>query len=244
MTQEFSVRLHSAILNTGMPMMKQGRDMQTLETRIALLERNNRILSRTAAALVAGLIGLVLWNTAPARSETHDTDKDVLRVRMLEIVDTQGTVRVRVGSDLPDAVIDGKTVGRGNESVAGVMLYDGTGQERGGYVTFEPSGNIGLTLDTRKGQVALFAAGPDEGATLRLWNGEDAIEMRADTDGSRLSSVAGGAVTLQLPAIQKIGDQACNAYREARTGGYPAPDVAKACSARFPAELCRQCLAE
>jgi len=218
--------------------------MQTLETRIALLERNNRLLGRGAAVLVSGLIALALWNTAPARSETRDMGTDVLRVRTLEIVDAQGTVRVRVGSDLPDAVIDGKTIGRGNESVAGVMLYDGIGQERGGYVTFEPSGNIGLTLDTRKGQVALFAAGPDEGATLRLWNGEDAIEMRADTDGARLTSVAGGAVSLQLPAIEKIGEQACNAYREARAGGYPAQYIAKACSARFPAELCRQCLAD
>jgi hypothetical protein len=218
--------------------------MQTLESRIALLERSNKLLARGAAALVAGLIGIALWNASPAQSEPRVAGADVLRARMLEIVDAQGTVRVRVGSDLPDAVIDGKTIGRGDESVAGVMLYDGTGQERGGYVTFEPSGNIGLTLDTRKGQVALFAAGPDEGATLRLWNGEDAIELRADSDGSRITSVADGTVTLQLPAIAKIGEPACNAYREARTGGYPVEDVVKAYSARFPAELCRQCLAE
>ncbi|MEQ5789218.1 hypothetical protein J3454_15105 [Erythrobacter sp. NFXS35] len=218
--------------------------MQTLESRIASLERSNRLLARGAAALVLGMVGVALWSASPAQSETRTAGADVLRVRMLEIVDAQGTVRVRVGSNLPDAVIDGKTIGRGNESVAGIMLYDGTGQERGGYVTFEPSGNIGLTLDSRKGQVALFAAGPDEGATLRLWNGEEAIELRADSDGSRLTSVAGGTVTLQLPAIAKVGEPACNAYREARADGYPAEEIAEACSARFPVELCRQCLAE
>lgn len=218
--------------------------MDAVERRLAKLERQNKILLQSLAALLLCVVAAVFWSAAPAQSQAQETDTMVLRLRMLEIVDAQGHVRVRVGSDLPDAVIDGKTIGRGGESVAGVMLYDGTGQERGGYVTFEPSGNIGLTLDTRKGQVALFAAGPDEGATLRLWNGEDAIEMRADPDGSRLTSVADGAVTMQLPAIDRIGEQACGAYRDAKAGGYPPQEVVKACSARFPVDLCRKCLAQ
>ena len=88
---------------------------------------------------------------------------DVLRVRTLEIVDAQGTVRVRVGKRSSRCCHrSAKPLAAGNESVAGVMLYDGIGlgTRAGNYVTFEPSGNIGLTLDTRKGQVALFAAGP------------------------------------------------------------------------------------
>lgn len=217
--------------------------MTNLETRLAVLERQNRLLLRGMIAALAAIIGVTLWQAAPAQSETGAQDAATLRVRMLEIVDGQGVVRVRVGSDLPEAIIDGKSVSRGGEQVAGVMLYDGTGQERGGYVTFEPSGNIGLTLDTRKQQVALFAAGPENGATLRLWDGADAIELRADADGSRLTSVVDGAVALQLPGIAKIGAEACTAYREAARE-LPVTEVRKACSSRFADELCQQCLAE
>jgi hypothetical protein len=217
--------------------------MTNLEARLAMLERQNRLLLRTMIAALAVIIGVALWQAAPAQSETGAQDAATLRVRMLEIVDAKGTVRVRVGSDLPEAIIDGKSVSRGGEQVSGVMLYDGTGQERGGYVTFEPSGNIGLTLDTRKQQVALFAAGPENGATLRLWDGADAIELRADTDGTRLTSVVDGAVALQLPGIAKIGAEACTAYREAARQ-VPMTEVRKACSGRFADELCQQCLAE
>lgn len=217
--------------------------MQALETRIAALERNNRILVRTGMILVALVIGLALWGTASASSDSRNPQGDVLRVKMLEIVDADGTVRVRVGSDLPDAIIDGKRIGRGGDKVAGVMLYDGTGQERGGYVTFEPSGNIGLTLDSRKGQVALFAAGPDGSPTLRMWNGNDAIELRSDSDGSRLTSVKDGAIALQLPEVETMVDEACTAYRSARATN-TAGEVQKICSARFPASLCRKCLAD
>ena len=55
--------------------------------------------------------------------------------------------RVRIGGDLPDAVIGGKRVPRG-EKAAGLLMYDGTGQERGGYVTFKTIRNVVLTLDT------------------------------------------------------------------------------------------------
>ena len=217
--------------------------MQTLEKRLANLERQNRFLLGGLAACLALAIAVTLLFASAAQSQTSDGGAQVLQVRMLEIVDAQGVVRVRVGSDLPEAIIDGKRVSRGNERVAGVMLYDGTGQERGGYVTFEPSGNIGLTLDTRKEQVALFAAGPESGATLRLWDGADAIELRADADGTRMTSVVDGEVALQLPGLAKIGAEACAAYRDAAKE-LPAADVRKACSSRFSADLCQQCLAD
>lgn len=216
--------------------------MPDMNDRLAALERQNRLLLRAMFAVLAAVIGVALWQASPAHSQTDGAAASTLQVRMLEIVDSQGVVRVRVGADLPEALIDGRRVSRGDESVAGVMLYDGTGQERGGYVTFEPSGNIGLTLDTRKEQVALFAAGPDNGATLRLWDGTDAIELRADADGTRLTSVIDGTVALQLPGLAKMSEDACSAYRDAGKT-MASTDVIKACSSRFPADLCTQCLA-
>ena len=185
--------------------------------------------------------GSLFVNASVANSEKGEPVQDLLRLRLLEIVDEEGIVRVRIGDKLPDAVIDGRTIGRGGEEVAGVMLYDGAGQERGGYVTFEPSGNIGLTLDTRKEQVALFAAGPDGGATLRIWNGADAIELRADDSGARLTAAADGAVAVQIPEVKTMGEDACNAYRNAAES-YSRDQIIEVCTTRFPADLCLACL--
>ncbi|TRD11715.1 hypothetical protein FGU71_07450 [Erythrobacter insulae] len=217
--------------------------MVDFDSRLEAIERKNRFLSRIAIVFALIAVALAIWHISPASPAKAAGKIDVLQLRTLEIVDATGTVRARLGSDLPDAIIDGKTVGRGGEKVSGLMLYDGTGQERGGYVTFEPSGNIGLTLDTRKGQVALFAAGPQSGANLRLWDGEDAIELRADQDGTRLTSVQDGVVAVQLPVIEAIGPEACNAYRGAK-GKLPREEIIKACTGRFPSELCQRCLAE
>ena len=83
------------------------------------------------------------------------------------IVDPKGVERVRIGGQLPDAT-PGKPRG---QDVAGVLLYDATGRERSGYVTFEPSGNVGLTLDGRQGQSMFFVAGPTGATALRMWRG-------------------------------------------------------------------------
>jgi len=88
----------------------------------------------------------------------------------LSLVDQVTTITVRRYDDdrssgrghLPDAIIDGRRVARG-ENAAGVLLYDQTGTERGGYVTFDGSNVVGLTLDNHGNQAAIFAAGPDPG---------------------------------------------------------------------------------
>ncbi len=213
----------------------------TVQDRVTQLEQNNKRLSRLLRAVVFMAAGAFVFLNIEAAQSSETAAHDVLQARMLEIVDENGVVRVRVGAKLPDAVIDGKSVGRGGEEVAGVMLYDGTGQERGGYVTFEPSGNIGLTLDSRKSQVALFAAGPDGGTALRLWDGPDAIELRVDDSGARLTTVADYEVVHQVPVVETIDEEGCSAYRDA-IASYSLEYVMRACSSRFPTAQCEACL--
>jgi hypothetical protein len=202
----------------------------------ATLARRQHRLAWAVAALavvvVAQGVALVLL--------ARDVPDRRLVLEELAIVDPRGVVRARIGGDLPDAVIDGHRIDRG-QRVAGVMLYDDTGQERGGYVTFSPSGNVALTLDTRSGQAALFAADPVAGAALRLWHADDAVELRADPDGSRVSAVRAGAVVLQQPAAT-LRAEACAAYREA-LGAMPRGEVEAACAERFDAGACDRCLA-
>jgi hypothetical protein len=55
--------------------------------------------------------------------------------------------------------------------VSGILIHDGDGDERGGYVTSDTNGDAFLTLDAKKGQKTIFVANRDGGANLALWSG-------------------------------------------------------------------------
>ncbi len=216
--------------------------------RLERLERSNgrlrRMLALNAAiVLVMMCLGLVAFAD---RSGPHAAmDADSLRVRELVVVDSNGVPRVRLGTSLPDAVIGGRRVPRG-DAAAGVMLYDRTGQERGGYVTFDNSGSIAMTLDTRKGQVALFTADAEGGAAARLWRGVDWVEMRAASDGTRFSVGHNNRVVVQEPPMTKEEAAAACGDLKAEVAQVkpPPPDsvVLAACRQHIPDSLCRKCL--
>ena len=206
-----------------------------------LLERRTQRLERSLRISIAAWVGLaalaVCAFTMRSGSQQPATPQS-LRVSELVVVDPKGVERVRIGGDLPDATIDGKRVSRG-EKAAGVLLYDTTGQERGGYVTWE-SGNVGLTLDTRKGQVALFAAGL-EGSALSMWHGKDSIELRSDEDGSRITAVQDGRIVSQQPGTIKMAGGTCDDYRGARARS-SVEQAMSSCQRRFTESACRACL--
>jgi hypothetical protein len=163
-----------------------------------------------------------------------------LSVTELVVVDRNGVPRVRIAGELPDAIIDGRRVPRG-ERAAGIVLYDSTGQERSGYVTWEPSGNVGLTLDTKAGQVAVLVAGRESAAALMLWRGRDLIEVRSDQDGSRFTAVKNGEVVYQNPEVATLTPGSCSAYKEARSR-VSEDQVLRDCRRRFNDPACRACL--
>jgi hypothetical protein len=209
-------------------------DSAELETR---LRRWTVVLGLLIIALLVGTA--VAWTTISRR--------DVLRLRTLSIVDEHGVERVRIGGQLPDAMVNGKHVPRG-EPAAGILLYDDTGQERGGYVTFSPSRNVVLTLDTRQRQVALFAAGPDDGAVARLWpaNGNDWVELRADAARTGVTVGRSNEIVFQEPPMSKTGAAAvCSGLqgdlRQLKTRP-PVQEVLRACKERMPDAACRKCL--
>src|SRR5947209_5036273 len=104
------------------------RSPMGMEDRIRRLERALKlVVSGWLLAAAAVALYLAPWR---ANAQTANAPQS-LRVSELVVVDPQGVERVRIGGDLPDAVINGKRIPRG-EKVAGVMLYDGSGQERGG----------------------------------------------------------------------------------------------------------------
>lgn len=219
-------------------MENQNLQLQSLEKRTRKLERL-LCLSICGWMLTCGVIVLsaLMWKSQ-AQQTTAPTS---MRVSELVVVDSKGVERVRIGGDLPDAIIGGKRVPRGQQA-AGIVLYDGSGGERSGYVTFEPSGNVGLTLDSRKQQVASFIAAPDDAASMfQLWSGKDLIELRSDNEGSRLTAVKAGQVVVQQPLIKKMSEGMCGAYRDARSR-VSNEQVFSDCRRRFTETACRICL--
>lgn len=236
-------------------------DDDTLTARLAACEvqitRLHRQQRRTLAAVGGGLALLgaaavtgFTRRGVPARATLA---MDSLRVRDLVVVDAAGTVRARVGGDLPDAVAaNGRRIPRGQKA-AGVLLYDAAGLERGGYVTFDRSGHVGLTLDTKQQMVASFLAGPDggglvqmtHGGAIQLQAGGNWVELRADsTEGARLNAVRAGQVVAQSPALTPAQQRAtCAAMRDEllRQAQMRADAAAKTCGARMPAAACSAC---
>ncbi len=205
------------------------RDLEDLDRRLRRVTLQSRVqLGLLAVVVAAGLAAFV--SDEPGK----------LRVSELVVVDAEGVDRVRISGDLPDAVVDGRRLVRG-EKAAGVILYDGAGRERSGYATFEPSGNVLLTLDNRQSeQNALFVAGPENAAALRLWQGNDAIDLRTDEAGTRLSVVEGGLVRHQTP-VTPIPPEVCEAYTDA-VASLGRERVLRECNGRFTAENCSSCL--
>jgi hypothetical protein len=217
------------------------------EDRLAACERQLRrlrfALGLASSALLA-LAATVFLGSCGARPMTGAAG--VVRVSELVVVDEQGVVRARLAARLPDAVVRGKSVARGGDA-AGLVIYDETGQERGGYVTFdEPSGNAVLTLDTREGQVAYLAADPRDGAALRLWTGGHSVEMRADSSGARFTGTRDGLIVTQSPPLSDAEVAAmCEGLKADVARLDPAPplgEVLEACAQRMPESECRACL--
>ncbi|ASR44243.1 hypothetical protein BEN78_13595 [Xanthomonas citri pv. mangiferaeindicae] len=210
--------------------------------RLDAIEHRHRlaVLGLGAVCLLLASACIALW-LRPSIPQLPDR----LRLRELVVVDPTGVERVRVSGDLPDALIDGKRVDRGS-AAAGVMLYDRSGQERGGYVTWDDGDNVGLTLDGRQRQSALFVAGPDGAAALQIWHGGRMLDLRADADGARLSQSVDGRVQVQLPEVAALSASTCTLFlgglAEEVPGGLPPEQVRSICEGRFSETACTACL--
>ena len=213
----------------------------TMAGRIATLERRQRLLMTTLGVFAFAAIAVLQPGLAVGAQEKLDAKR--LTLSELVIVDNAGNVRLRLGGDLPGAVSNGKVKPRGQRA-AGILLYDGTGRERSGYVTLEPSGNVALTLDTRTSQVAAFVAGPDGSGTsaLQLFSNGSAVELRNDEDGPTIHAVKRKQVVFHEPPVENPqGTELCKALREAKKQA-SAAQLLDACRARTSEAACQACL--
>jgi len=209
--------------------------------RIVALESRLRLLLVVNAALFLAMLAVLVVSCST--SSPASLPPQMLTVSELKVVDPNGVVRVRVGGDLPDAVINGKRVPRGQKA-AGVLLYDDTGQERGGYITFSPGRQVALTLDNRSsGQTAALIAGPEGGSALNLTYGNDLVELRVDDEtGPSIHAVRGKQVAFHVPPVVNFQTTAGCAELRGALAKNSRDQVLDWCRARVSEEACQQCL--
>lgn len=213
-----------------------------IEQRIVACERESarlrRLLVRQNYIWIVALL-FVAGGAFAAASIKTDTLGSVRATEVI-VVDYKGVVRARLGGDLPDAVMaDGRVSKRGSKT-AGLIIYDEQGIERGGYVTQDTGSNAMLTLDSKHKQTVLLVAAPDQeqASALRLWTQESAIEIRSDSDGSRISAAGKNGVTFQQPIIATLPSETCVHYKELESK-YPGKRI---CQNRFAESTCTACL--
>jgi hypothetical protein len=203
---------------------------------------NQTSLGRFVRILIVSNVLVLLFLTAGLfNTRVAGQDNKVLTVSELAITDERGVVRVRISGRMPDAMVNGKAKPRG-ERAAGIVLYDDTGQERSGYLTFAPSGNVALTLDNRTGQAGQFVAGPNAGSTIHLNWRDNSVELRADEDGPSVHAVHAKKVAFHEPAVENVeSTELCKALRLAKSQA-SASQLLEACRARTSEAACQICL--
>ena len=212
--------------------------MQNLQMeRIVVLERRQRLSLAVSVVLVIVLV-VAVGEFARGVHAEQKQDAKTLVLSELTIVDSHGVVRARLGGNLPDA---NKTTPRGSR-IAGLLLYDETGQERGGYVTFEPGGNVGLTLDNKGVMAAEFLAGPDAGSAIRLHWANDAVELRVDEDGPSIHAVRRKNVAFHQPAVENPSSTALCKELLKEKARLPMEQLIDACRGRSSEAACQACL--
>lgn len=165
-----------------------------LEQRLSTLEKRNRLL--TAGLVAAAAIGLVAAAADRAAPQTFDR----IVAREIVVVDGNGRERVVIAAPLPEPRLAGALSKRG-DVLSGILLFDGEGNERGGYVTGDdPSSGISLTLDEIGRMAVSLWAGERGSSGLRFGNQDgNSVDLQVNPAGTFLTLRERGQITAVLP---------------------------------------------
>lgn len=152
------------------------------DERLARLEKRQGVMVGVFALVILVLTGVTVRQAYQLHEIATATS---LRLRQLTIYDENGVDRVIISGQLPQARFNGRTVHpRTPRSMAGVLIYDASGTERGGYGTMNGYANALLTLDAPGHQTFLLLAEPVGGSFLRQWDGNASVTMGVDNGTS------------------------------------------------------------
>ncbi len=175
---------------------------------LAVLKKKYKLLMRMMCAFMGlWMITVIGQSLNPAQASEKDDAKNkaiiqtqqTLQVNELVVVDKNGTPRVRIAGNHSDPVMLGKRSKR-NSEFAGVMVYDGEGNERGGYGTGERS--VFLSMDEINR--ASMQLGVDDKGVMEFWfsNGRGSfLGMGVIPTGPWFRLDAPGKPTVTLPNV-------------------------------------------
>jgi hypothetical protein len=174
-------------------------DGRSLEQRLKSLERRNRLLSAGLVAVAA--MGLIAAASARVGADNTPQTFDRIVAREIVVVDANGRERVVIAAPLPEPRLAGALSKRG-EALSGILLFDGEGNERGGYVTGDdPSSGISLTLDEIGRMAVSLWAGERGSSGLRFGNQDgNSVDLQVNPAGTFLTLREKGQITAVLPA--------------------------------------------
>jgi hypothetical protein len=164
--------------------------------------RIQRLLFLVALASLAGLATVSLYRPQPVAAQTP-SEKGVLHVRGLVVEDESGHERLRLGAPLPDPIVRGVRRKRSG-AVSGLLISDANGNERGGFVTADASGEAFLGLDSEDEQKVLLLANPKGGVNFILTNNDgNSMQLTAFANGPKLTLRKGNQIITELPVAPK-----------------------------------------
>jgi hypothetical protein len=153
-------------------------------------------------AVIAGFGGGIVSRYAVHSSVQAQVQPDsggVLRVRGLVVEDQSGHERLRLGAPLPDPMIHGVRRKR-KGPVSGLLISDANGNERGGYVSSDNSGEAFFSLDSEDEQQVLFLANPGGGVNFDLCDSKgNEAEITVFPDGPKFTLKKAQKTVVELP---------------------------------------------
>jgi hypothetical protein len=131
------------------------------DQRIVVLERRVRALT------VALFVAIAAFAVISVRAQPGITEH--LRVRQITVVDAKGTERIWIGAPVPEPIVQGKRLKR-SDSISGVVLLDGNGNERAGFATSDGAAEVFIGLDSERAQEARFIVNREGGGHLTFFD--------------------------------------------------------------------------
>jgi hypothetical protein len=193
------------------------RRLQDEVHRLKTASRIQRLLLLISLASVTALAIAIFARPLPVAAQSAATqltpDKDgILHVRGLVIEDQGGHERLRLGAPLPGPMFHGVRQKR-QGPVSGLLISDPDGNERGGYVTTDTSGEAMISLDTEDEQEIMLLTNARGGANFYLRDKNNMAQMivfAGETygnaqvpNGPKFTMSKGKQTLLELPAAPK-----------------------------------------
>jgi len=128
------------------------------------------------------VVALAVFGLVSLKKVVVAADEKVLRLRSLEIVDSTGVARMRLGAPVPDPVTGGKSSPRRSPQ-AGIQLNDAKGNEIGGLGMLDDGSTI-LCFDTRTSEATCMYVLPsgERGFSVSDDSGKDRAIMKLNAD--------------------------------------------------------------